>query len=68
MPNFFFTIIQATKREQAGYNSFIVYSIKIVMTNTICVFLRDLIPFVKFEKPEKRPWRSVTFGKLTFRF
>ena len=25
--------------------------------------LRDLVPFVRFKKREKRPWRSVTFGK-----
>ena len=26
--------------------------------------LRDLKPFVQFEKREKQPWRSVTFSKL----
>ena len=26
--------------------------------------LRDLKPFVQFEKPEKHPWRSVTFSKV----
>ena len=25
--------------------------------------LRDLVPFVKFEKREKQPWRSATFSK-----
>ena len=26
--------------------------------------LHDLVPFVQFKKPEKRPWRSVTFSKI----
>ena len=26
--------------------------------------LHDLVPFVQFKKPEKRPWRSVTFIKI----
>ena len=26
--------------------------------------LRDLVPFVKFKKFEKRPWRSVTFFQI----
>ena len=26
--------------------------------------MRDLIPFVKFKKREKKPWRSVVFSKL----
>ena len=26
--------------------------------------LRDLVPFVQFNKPEKHPWRSVTFSKV----
>ena len=25
--------------------------------------LRDLVPFIKFKKREKRPWRNVTFSK-----
>ena len=29
--------------------------------------LRDLVPFVKFEKREKHPWRSVTFSKVSGR-
>ena len=29
-----------------------------------CDALRDLVPFVKFKKREKRPWRSVTFSKV----
>ena len=28
-----------------------------------CDVLRDLVPFVQFEKYEKQSWRSVTFGK-----
>ena len=30
----------------------------------ICDTLRDLAPFVQFEKREKHPWRSVTFSKV----
>ena len=30
----------------------------------ICDVLRDLLPFVQFEKREKHPWRSVTFSKV----
>ena len=26
--------------------------------------LRDLVPFVQFKKPEKHPWRSITFSKV----
>ena len=29
----------------------------------ICDALRDLVPFVRFKKHEKDPWRSVTFSK-----
>ena len=29
----------------------------------ICDVLRDLVPFVQFEKHEKHSWSSVTFGK-----
>ena len=32
--------------------------------NGICDALRDLIPFVQFEKREKHPWRSVYFSKV----
>ena len=28
----------------------------------ICNALRDLLPFVQFEKQEKHPWRNVTFS------
>ena len=28
-----------------------------------CDVLRDLVPFVQFEKHEKHSWSSVTFGK-----
>ena len=28
---------------------------------TICDALRGLVPFAQFKKPEKHPWRSVTF-------
>ena len=30
----------------------------------ICDALRDLVPFVQFQKSKKHPWRSVTFGKI----
>ena len=30
------------------------------ITNFICDFLRNLVPFVQFKKCEKHPWRSVT--------
>ena len=30
----------------------------------ICDALRDLVPFVQFQKREKRPWRSVNFSKV----
>ena len=29
-----------------------------------CDALRDLVPFVRFKKREKHPWRSVNFGKV----
>ena len=29
----------------------------------ICDALRDLVPFVQFEKREEHPWRSVNFSK-----
>ena len=29
-----------------------------------CDALRDLVPFVKFKKREKNPWRSVNFSKV----
>ena len=32
----------------------------------ICDVLRDLVPFVQFEKREKHPWKSVTFGSCNF--
>ena len=32
--------------------------------NGICGALRDLIPFGKFKKREKHPWRSVNFSKV----
>ena len=30
----------------------------------LCDALCDLVPFVKFQKHEKHPWRSVTFSKV----
>ena len=30
--------------------------------------LRDLVPFVQFEKHEKHPWRSITFSKVAGNF
>ena len=30
----------------------------------MCDALRDLVPFVQFEKREKRPWRSLTVSKV----
>ena len=33
-----------------------------------CVALCDLVPFVKFKKREKHPWRSVTFSASAFSF
>ena len=30
-----------------------------------CETLRDLVPYVQFEKREKHPWRKLTFSKLT---
>ena len=30
----------------------------------ICDVLRDLVPFVQFEKREKHPWGSITFSRL----
>ena len=30
----------------------------------ICDALRNLVPFLQFKKPEKHPWRNVTFSKL----
>ena len=30
----------------------------------ICYALTDLVPFVKFKKREKNPWRSVNFSKV----
>ena len=30
----------------------------------MCDALRDLVPFLKFKKREKHPWRSVTFSKV----
>ena len=32
----------------------------------ICGALRGLVTFVQFKKREKRPWRSVTLGKITY--
>ena len=34
----------------------------------ICGALRDLVPFVQFEKREKHPWRSVNFSKVAGSF
>ena len=31
----------------------------------ICDTLRDLVPFVQFQKREKHPWRNVTFSKVS---
>ena len=30
----------------------------------MCDALRDLIPFARFKKREKHPWKSVTFSKV----
>ena len=30
----------------------------------ICGVLRDLVPFVQFQKREKHSWRSVNFSKV----
>ena len=30
----------------------------------MCNALRNLVPFVQFKKPEKHPYRSVTFSKV----
>ena len=30
----------------------------------ICGALRDLVPFVQFQKREKHPWSSVNFSKV----
>ena len=36
---------------------------------SICDEMRDLVPFVKFEKNvKKNPWRSVTFSKVYLKF
>ena len=37
---------------------------KNLLIESICVALRDLIPFVQFKKREKHPWRSVNFSKV----
>ena len=34
----------------------------------ICEVLRDLVPFVQFQKHEKHPWGSVTFAVLACSF
>ena len=39
--------------------------LQISWRNSIHDALRDLAPFVQFEKREKHPWRSVTFNKVT---
>ena len=39
-----------------------------LVTNILCICicdaLRDLVPFVRFKKREKYPWRSVTSTKV----
>ena len=35
-----------------------------LIENIICGALRDLVPFVQFEKHEKHQWRSVNFSKV----
>ena len=35
-----------------------------LLVKIICDALRDLVPFAQFKKPEKHPWRSVTFSKV----
>ena len=30
----------------------------------MCDALRDLVPFVRFKKREKHPWKSVNFSKV----
>ena len=39
-------------------------SLNVHHLNDSCHALRDLVPFVQFEKREKHPWRSVTFSKV----
>ena len=34
------------------------------MSHRICDALRDMVPFVKFKKREKHPWKSATFSKV----
>ena len=38
--------------------------LKTILTKNNGGALRDLVLFVKFKKPEKHPWRSVTFSKV----
>ena len=37
--------------------------LKIFFVN-ICDALRDLVPFVQYQKREKHPWRKVNFSKV----
>ena len=37
---------------------------KVFIYSNICGALLDLVPFEKFEKREKDPWRSVNFNKV----
>ena len=39
-----------------------VWLIFVFTVHTICVALRDLVPFVLFKKRKKHPWRSVNFS------
>ena len=40
------------------------YNVCVDGAHFYCDALRDLIPFVQFEKREKHPWKSVTFNKV----
>ena len=37
-----------------------------ILVSHYCEALHDLVPFVKFKKREKLPWRSVTFSMGAF--
>ena len=39
------------------------YQIHMQSKKGLCVALHNLVPFVRFKKREKHPWRSVTFSK-----
>ena len=55
------TIFENTspQREMCVFNCFLK-----ILESVICDALRDLVPFVQFEKAEEEPWKSVTFRKV----